>query len=111
MAKVRGCPPVTPRIYPYPDGRPTAHRARPRRAFLIGIGTFASLVSLIVGATTFGLPRRNHSHPAQAGGAGISGARTMVADANGCHWWIADPATKANQRNVGAPPPSTAKRV
>ena len=89
----------------------TATADRRRRAFLIGTGALAVLLSLIVGAATFGLSRHNHSHPAQAGGPGISGARATVADANGCHWWTADPAAKANQRNVGAPPPSAAKRV
>jgi peptidyl-prolyl cis-trans isomerase B (cyclophilin B) len=65
------------------------------------------VVSVLIGVATFGLSRKNHSRPALA--AGGSAART--ADANGCHWWTADPATKATQRNVGAPPPSAVKRV
>jgi peptidyl-prolyl cis-trans isomerase B (cyclophilin B) len=97
-----------------PDDEPAAAggptKAR-RRALMLGVIAAIVLLSLIVGAATFGLSRGNHGHPAQAGGAGISGARTTVADANGCHWWAADPATKGTQRNVGAPPPSAAKRV
>src|SRR5947209_6624298 len=125
MTQERGCTPRPARTYPYRvDDRPTdesvaplAEEApepvppghRPRTAIAVGLGAVILVLSLLVGVVAFGLSRTNHGHGARTGG--TPGAAARQPDADGCRWWSANPATKADQRDVGAPPPSRARRI
>jgi peptidyl-prolyl cis-trans isomerase B (cyclophilin B) len=107
-------PDAEPDAEPEPDadggteGGTEGGTSRRRTVIMVGLVAAGLAVSLLVGVATFAISRTRHGGSAHAGS--VSPVR-IAADADGCHWWTADPATKANQRNVGAPPPSPARRV
>jgi peptidyl-prolyl cis-trans isomerase B (cyclophilin B) len=76
----------------------------------IGLGVIGLVLSVLVGFAAFGVSRANHDRAAAADARGSASAH-LNADANGCHWWAADPASKTNEKDVGAPPPSPVRRI
>jgi len=86
------------------------HLQRWRVPVTVGLGVAVLALSLLVGLLTWNFSRGHHPPASQASGTRPAGAHP-AADADGCRWWLADPASKPYQRSVGIPPHSRTHRT
>ena len=93
---------------PAEAARPDGLAPRRDQRLLVGLVAAALTVvlSVLVGVIIFNVSRTHHDGPAHA-----AAPDPGTHDADGCRWWMAPPDTHAEQRDVGAPPPSRVHRT
>jgi peptidyl-prolyl cis-trans isomerase B (cyclophilin B) len=95
---------------PPDEEQPARPLERWRVPITLGLGVVVIVLSLLVGLVTWNFSRGHHPPAAQASGSGPPAVHP-VPDADGCRWWLADPATRQYQHDVGIPPHSRTHRT